>query len=237
MTDSMREIQLLHTFAALADTLVADYDLVDLLQLLVDRCQSLLEVSAAGILISGVHGDLELIVSTSEASRLVEVMQISAEAGPCIDCFRTGRPIALDDIRDAPNEWSQFRDSAIDMGFLSIQAVPMRLRDRTIGTLNLLRSTVGPMPDNDLIAAQALADVATIGIIQERTIRESDTIRQQLQHALDTRIVIEQAKGVVAHQRSIPPDDAFDVIRKYARTNQIALSLVATQLIQHQLVL
>lgn len=164
-------------------------------------------------------------------------MQISAEAGPCIDCFRTGHPIALDDIRDAPAAWSQFQDSAVSLGFLAIQAVPLRLRDSTIGTLNLLRTTVGPLAENDLVAAQALADVATIGIIQERTIREADTVRQQLQHALDTRIVIEQAKGVVAHQRSIAPDDAFDIIRRYARTNQLPLSHVATQLIQRQLVL
>lgn len=237
MTDPTREMQLLQTFAALADTLVADYDVVDLLQLLVDRCQSLFDVSAAGILLSDDQGDLELIVSTSEASRLVEVMQISAEAGPCIDCFRTGRAVSLDDIREAPAAWSQFRDGALDLGFLAIHAVPLRLRDSTIGTLNLMREEVGPLPENDRVAAQALADVATIGIIQERAIREADTVRQQLQRALDTRIVIEQAKGVVAHQLSIAPDDAFSVIRRYARKNQLPLSLVATQLVQRTLVL
>jgi GAF domain-containing protein len=237
MTDSTKQMQLLQTFAALADTLVADYDVVDLLQLLVDRCQLLFDVSAAGILLSDEHGDLELVVSTSEASRLVELMQLSAEAGPCIDCFRTGRPIALDDISRAPAEWSQFRDSAVSLGFSSIQAVPLRLRDSTIGTLNLLRSEVGSLEENDLVAAQALADVATIGIIQERRIREADTVRQQLQRALDTRIVIEQAKGVVAHQHSIAPDDAFDVIRGYARSNHLPLTFVATQLVQHKIVL
>jgi transcriptional regulator with GAF, ATPase, and Fis domain len=236
MTDSTKQMQLLQTFAALADTLVADYDVVDLLQLLVDRCQLLFDVSA-GILISDDQGDLELVVSTSEASRLVEVMQISAEAGPCIDCFRTGQPVALDDISRAPEEWSQFRDSALSLGFNAVHAVPLRLRDSTIGTLNLLKADNGPLAHEDLIAAQALADVATIGIIQERTIREVDTVRQQLQRALDTRIIIEQAKGVVAHNRSIAPDDAFDVIRHYARANHLPLTLVATQLVQHRLVL
>jgi len=237
MTDSTREMQLVQTFAALADTLVADYDVVDLLQLLVDRCQHLFDVSAAGILLSDESGDLELVVSTSEASRLVELMQLSAEAGPCIECFRSGRPVSLDDISEAPSEWSDFQQSALSLGFFSIQAVPLRLRDSTIGTLNLLRADVGPMPQNDVVAAQALADVATIGIIQERRIRESDAVRQQLQRALNTRIVIEQAKGVVAHQRSIAPDDAFEVIRRYARSNHLPLTHVATDLVERRLTL
>jgi transcriptional regulator with GAF, ATPase, and Fis domain len=235
MTESTREQQLLQTFAALADTLVADYDVVDLMQTLVDRCLLLLDVTAAGILLADDQGDLELVVSTSEASRLVETMQLSADAGPCIECFRTGRAVAIDDIRSSPAEWQPFRDQALDQGFLSVQALPLRLRESTIGTLNLMRTVSGPLPEGDLIAAQALADVATIGIIQERTLREAETVREQLQNALSTRIVIEQAKGVVAHQRSVTTEQAFEVIRSYARSHRQSLTFVATELVNRRL--
>jgi transcriptional regulator with GAF, ATPase, and Fis domain len=234
MTES-REVELLSTFAILADTLVTDYDIVDLLQTLVDRCQVLLDTTAAGILLADGDGDLELIVSTSEASRLVETMQISAAAGPCIESYTSGLPVTLADIAEAPPEWSLFRDRALELGFHSVHAIPLKLRETTIGTLNLLREAEGLLPEHDLIAAQALADVATIGIIQERTLRESDAVRRQLQHALNSRVVIEQAKGVVAHQRSIDPERAFDLIRDYARSRRLSISHVARALVERTL--
>lgn len=235
MTRTDRESTLLQTFAILADTLVADYDIVDLLQTLVDRCKLLLDATAAGILLADEHGELELVASTSESSRLVEMMQISADAGPCIESFATGQPVTVSDIRQSPPAWHAFQESALELGFLSVHAIPMRLRDATIGTLNLLRDETGVLPDDDLLAARALADVATIGVLQERAIRERDSVREQLQNALDSRVIIEQAKGVVAHQRSIPPEDAFDLIRAYARTNRLSLSAVSRQLIEHSL--
>jgi transcriptional regulator with GAF, ATPase, and Fis domain len=234
MTES-REVELLSTFAILADTLVTDYDIVDLLQTLVDRCQVLLDTTAAGILLADGDGDLELIVSTSEASRLVETMQISAAAGPCIESYTSGLPVTLADIAEAPPEWSLFRDRALELGFHSVHAIPLKLRETTIGTLNLLREAEGLLPEHDLIAAQALADVATIGIIQERTLRESDAVRRQLQHALNSRVVIEQAKGVVAHQRSIDPERAFDLMRDYARSRRLSISHVARALVERTL--
>jgi GAF domain-containing protein len=235
MTLERREAELLQTFALLADTLVADYDVVDLLQTLVDRCQLLLDTTAAGIMLADDHGELELIVSTSEASNLVETMQISADAGPCIESFASGRTVSLTDIRDAPDEWRVFRDSALEQGFRSVHAMPLKLREITIGTLNLLRDDTGELPEHDLVAARALADVATIGIIQERTIRETDVVREQLQNALNSRITIEQAKGVVAHRRSITPEEAFEVIRAYARSHQMTLSSVAAALVDRSL--
>lgn len=235
MTEERRETELLQTFALLADTLVADYDVVDMLQTLVDRCQLLLDTTAAGILLADVHGELELVVSTSEASNLVETMQISADAGPCIESFASGRAVSLTDIRDAPHEWRVFRDSALEQGFRSVHAIPLKLREITIGTLNLLRDEPGSLPERDLVAARALADVATIGIIQERTIRETDTVRAQLQKALNSRITIEQAKGVVAHRKSVSPEDAFDLIRAYARSHRMTLSSVAAALVDRSL--
>lgn len=230
-----REMRLLQSFATLADTLVDDYDVVDLLQALVDTCGELLEFTAAGILLEDGRGDLELVASTSEGSRLVETMQLSAEAGPCIQCYRSGEVVSVPHIAASPSEWAAFRESALAQGFRSVDAVPLRLRDATIGTLNLLRTTPGPPDPADLLTARALADVATIGILHERTLREAEVLSQQLQVALNTRVVIEQAKGVVAFTNGIPIDEAFGIIRGYARRNGLAIREVAARLIARQL--
>jgi GAF domain-containing protein len=175
------------------------------------------------------------MASTSESSRLVEMLQVSAEAGPCIESFRSGRAVSLPDIEEAPAEWSSFRRTALDQGYRSVEALPLRLRETTIGTLNLLRSEPGRCPADDLTAAQAFADVATIGILHERSIRESTVLAEQLQAALNSRIVIEQAKGVVAHTRGVPIDDAFTLIRDYARSHRLGLSHVAAGLVDRSL--
>lgn len=230
-----REQQLVQAFAVLADTLVADYDVVDLLQTLVETCSGLLGATASGVLLADETGELDVVASTSEASRLVEVMQLSASAGPCIESFRTGQVVSLPDIRESPEEWSRFRDKALDLGFTAVDALPMRLRDETIGTLNLLRAEPGEMNEDDLIAARAFADVATIGILHERTLAHSDEVRQQLQTALDSRVLIEQAKGVVAYTRRVPVEDAFTIIRQYARSHQARLSDVAAAIVDRRL--
>ena len=230
-----REMRLLHTFATLADTLVDDYDVVDLLQTLVETCADLMDSTAAGILLEDGRGDLELIASTSEGSRLVETMQLSAEAGPCIQSYRTGEVVSIADIAQAPSAWAEFRASALAQGFVAADAVPLRLRDTTIGTLNLLRTSPSAQRDADLLTARALADVATIGILHERTLREAEALSQQLQVALNTRVVIEQAKGVVAFTNGIPIDEAFDVIRGYARRNRVAIREVAARLVAREL--
>lgn len=231
MSSETRETLLLKTFAHLADTLVADYDVVDLLQTLVDTCCDALETDAAGILLAGSSGELEVIVSTSEASRFVETLQVGAEAGPCIECFRRGEVVSVPDLRQGPPEWAEFTAGALEQGFLSVHAVPMRLRETTIGTLNLLRESTGELGENDVLAAQALADVATIGILQERSIRETTVLAEQLQRALDRRIVIEQAKGVVAHTNRVSIDNAFEMMRAYARSHQLPVSVVAGRLV------
>lgn len=231
MSDLTRESELLRTFAKLADTLVADYDVVDLLQLLVDSCHDLLNSTAAGILLADSSGQLEVLASTSEAARLVEIMQLSAEAGPCIESFRTGRVVSVPNITDSRGDWSQFRDSALEQGFASIDSIPLRLRDTTIGALNLLRASPGEMDASDLVAAQAFADVATIGILHERSLRQSTLVKDQLQAALNSRIVVEQAKGVIAHLHGVSVDDAFTLIRDYARKNRAGIGHVAQQIV------
>ncbi|MGO4595658.1 ANTAR domain-containing protein [Leifsonia sp. 2TAF2] len=230
-----REQQLVRAFAVLADTMVDDYDVVDLLQTLVETCNDLLGTTASGVLLADDNDELDVVASTSEASRLVEVMQLSASAGPCIESFQTGRVVSVPDISRSPEEWSKFRAKALDLGFNAVDAVPMRLRDHTIGTLNLLRAETGELPEDDLIAARAFADVATIGILHERTLAESSRVRQQLQTALDSRVLIEQAKGVVAYTRRISVEEAFTVIREYARSHQARLSVVAQAIIERTL--
>jgi len=235
MSETTFDSRLLGILTTLADTLVDDYDIVDLLQTLVDACRDVLGISAAGILLADETGELELIVSTSEASRLVEVMQLGAEAGPCIECFRTGAPVSVPAIADAPVEWSGFRAEALAQGFHSVYAVPLRLREKTIGTLNLLNTEEGLLDESSRVAARAFADVATIGILHERSLRQSEILTQQLQQALNSRVRIEQAKGVVSYTMGVSIGDAFDVIRQYARRHQLPLSVVATRIVDREL--
>lgn len=222
--------ELLQTFALLTQTLVAGYDVVDLLQTVVERSRSLLDATDAGIMLAADDDTLELIASTSESGRLVEALQISADAGPCIESFVSGHIVSVDDEPATPAAWAPFSGLASELGFRSVHAVPLRLQDLTIGTLNLLRHAPGELRERELVAARALADVATIGIVQERSLRETQTVREKLRNALGTRVVIEQAKGVVAQLRSISPEAAFAVIRDYSRTHQLPMSHVASAL-------
>ena len=237
MTSSTRLTDILQAFAKLADTLVADFEVVDLLQTLCDTCRDALDASEVGILLLDGGGGLEVIASTNESSRLVEAMELSAEAGPCIETFRTGRVVSVPDISSVPDEWAAFRGAALELGFHSTHAVPMRLRDTTIGTLNLLRNAPGSLNDDDAVAAQALADVATIGILQERAAREERVVREQLQTALNSRVVIEQAKGVVAHTNGVDVDAAFQLIRQHARSHQVSIMTVASAVVNRSLTL
>jgi GAF domain-containing protein len=230
-----RQARLLETFAKLADTLVADYDVVDLLQTLVDSCRDLLDATDAGILLSNSAGQLELIASTSEAMHLVETIQLAAHAGPCIECYRTSRVVSVPDITQSPAEWSEFQRSALANGFTAIDAIPMRLRDVTIGTLNLLRATPGLPAADDIAAAQAFADVATIGILHERAYNDTQSLAHQLQSALDSRVTIEQAKGVVSFTAHVPVTEAFHLIRSYARGRGMRLGDVAARIVSREL--
>jgi len=226
-----RTERLFDAFATLADTLVAGYDVLDLLQSLVEYCHELLDVDSAGILLANADGELEVVASTNEANTLVEIMQLDANAGPCLESFRTRAVVSVPDIDVDSDRWPDFAAIAGAQGIHSVYAIPLRLRQTTIGTLNLMREQRGEINQYDIRAAQALADVATIGILQERTIRDASTIRDQLQQALSSRIVIEQAKGVVAETAKVSMDTAFERIRSHARKHQTPLSEVARQLV------
>jgi transcriptional regulator with GAF, ATPase, and Fis domain len=235
VSETTREAQLLDAFATLADTLVVGYDVVDLLQTLVETCADVLDVAEAGILLSADDAPLELVASTSEKANVVETIQLAAEFGPCIACFRSGAPVSVPDLAVDSERWPEFARSARSQGFVSVYALPLRLRADTIGTLNLFGTEPGVLNDRDVRAAQALADVATIGILHERNLRAGDELRGQLQRALESRVVIEQAKGVLAHSRDIAPDDAFAVLRRYARSERLPLDRVAREVVERRL--
>jgi len=237
MASDTRERRLTSAFVTLADTLVAGYDVVDLLQTLVDTCADLLDASAAGLMLADASGELAVVASTSEKSRLVETMQLSSGFGPCVECFTTGAPVTVSDVNELGDRWPGFREAALEQGFRSVHGVPLRLRGNVIGTLNLFRTTIGALTDEDLSVAQGLADVATIGILQERAIREADIATKQLQHALDSRVLIEQAKGVIAYMRDLDMDQAFQTLRSYSRSNNLNLRDVAELVVSRSLTL
>lgn len=226
-----RETRLLHAFVDLADTLVDDYDIVDVLHQLVESCVDLFDATAAGLLLSDQRGGLELLASSSEQSRLLELFQLQADEGPCLDCFRTGEPVSAPDIGAESTRWPRFSAQAVDQGFLAVHAVPLRLRGQTIGALNLFAIRVGPMHPQDLRVARALADTATIGILQERAIHRGEVLTEQLQAALNNRITIEQAKGVLAHAGDLDMSEAFQLLRRYGRANSTRLSEIAHRVV------
>jgi GAF domain-containing protein len=226
-----REASLTQTFVELADNLVADFDVVELLTVLADRCVEVLGVGAAGLMLAAPDGNLRVMASSSEAMRVLELFEIQAQEGPCLDCHRTGDPVSASDLSVADRRWPRFAPEAVAAGFLSVQALPMRLRGAVVGALNLFHHHRGEMARPDVVAAQALADVATIAILQHRAAQEAQTLNEQLNQALNTRIVIEQAKGMVAEGLGLELDAAFTALRSHARNNNRRLADIANDLI------
>jgi transcriptional regulator with GAF, ATPase, and Fis domain len=226
-----REHTLTDAFVELADTLVSDYDVTDLLHNLAERCVELLQAAASGILLSDQRGSLHLMASSTEQARLVELFVLQTAEGPCLDAFRTGAPVAAPDLAAAADRWPRFTAAAAAAGYAGSHAFPLRLRDDTIGALNLFTSTAGALPAADQRVARALADVATIGILQERAIARGELLIEQLQGALTSRIVIEQAKGILTAHADIDMDEAFARLRHYSRSTNTRLTDVARSLI------
>jgi transcriptional regulator with GAF, ATPase, and Fis domain len=209
------------TCVDLADTMVADFDVIDFLHLLTDRTVALLAASAAGVMRAGPRGELRVAAASTEEAGLLELFQLQNDQGPCLDCFRTGRPVTAAGLPGPAPRWPRFARAAARAGFTTVEALPMPLRDQVIGALNLFRAEPGRFDPADLRIAQALADVATIGLPHERHVRRHETVAEQLQAALNSRVVIEQAKGKLAERLSIDMDRAFTMLRDYARnTNQ-----------------
>jgi transcriptional regulator with GAF, ATPase, and Fis domain len=226
-----REAQIINTFVHLADTLVADYDVIDFLHYLIERCIALVDVDEAGVMLADPHGRLHAVAASTERLRLLELFELQNHDGPCLDAFRSGDPVSARDLNEQHQHWPSFAGEAINIGFRSAHSVPMQLRDETIGAINLLRADVGVLTDTDSKLVSALADIATIGVLQQRRTSAALSTAAALQGALSSRVLIEQAKGVIAERSKISIDEAFDTLRKYARDHQQGLTIVAGQVV------
>jgi GAF domain-containing protein len=211
----------------MADTLVDDYDVVDLLTGLAGRCVTLLGASAAGVMLASPSGSLGLVASSSEAMRLLELFELQAQEGPCLDAFRTGERIEHEILVAGSGPWPAFTAAALQAGFRSAFAIPLRWRDVTLGALNVLSVSQEPMGDGDAIVARAFADLAALSIVQHRAGAEAKRLNEQLSGALTSRIVIEQAKGVISERAGVDLADAFARLRSYARSSNLRLTDVA----------
>jgi GAF domain-containing protein len=226
------EERLLRAFVMLADSLVSGFDVVGVLTDLSDACVDLLDADAAGLMVVDQRGQLQMMAASSEETRLLELLQLHTDEGPCVDCYRTQEPVEAKDDEAMAERWPKFAKAAGATGYHSVFSVPMRLRDQTIGALNLLRNVTGTMPDSDKRIVQALADVATIAILQHRRVIRTEEVTTQLQGALNTRIIIEQAKGLLAERESVELDTAFTMLRDYARPRGERLADVARAVVE-----
>ncbi|HWO62081.1 MAG TPA: GAF and ANTAR domain-containing protein [Umezawaea sp.] len=226
-SSSGRERVVSRTFVALADTLVADFDIADFLDVLTRSCVDLLEVSAAGVILIDPSGGLRVVSTSSQRAELLEMFAVQTEDGPCVECARGGHPTACADLASGGQRWPRFAAGAHECGYRAVQALPMRLRHQTVGVLSLLNTQPGALDDDHVQLGQALADVATIGILQHRTIRQADQVADQLQTALTSRVAIEQARGVLAERGNLSMDDAFARLRGFARANNRPLTPLA----------
>jgi GAF domain-containing protein len=225
-----RERVLTEAFVSLADTLVTDYDVIDLLHRLCSDSVTLLPVDAAGLMLSDQRGTLRVVSSSTEQAHLVELFQLQANEGPCLDCFRTSRQVVSADLGHEAH-WPRFVEHARQAGYRSVHALPLRLRSETIGVLNLFGRAPGALSPQALRVGQALADVATIGILQERAVRRQEVLAEQLQAALNSRVIIEQAKGMLAERGQIDLPQAFALLRSHARAHQQRLSDLARDVV------
>lgn len=232
-----REHHLVDAFVTLTDSLVDDYDVVDLLQSLVDNAIGLFDASAAGILLANRRQELEVVVSTSERSNLIGLMQLDVGEGPCVEAFTTGTAVSVESQEEMRRRWPRFAAASERSGYASVHSIPLRLRETTLGSMNLFREVPGALNEDDAVAARALTDVATISILQQRTAEHATLTQAQLQRALDSRVVIEQAKGFISHTHHVDMDIAFRLLRTYARSHQASLSETARAVIRREVVL
>jgi hypothetical protein len=222
-----REEWLARTFVELADTLVADYDVVDFLSTLAERCVELLDSVEVGLVLLDRQGGLQVMASSTERMRVAELFEVQNEEGPCFDCQRGGQQVVNEPLDSAEDRWPRFGPMARAAGFRMVHALPLRLRRDVIGAMNIFDTELKEMSPQQVNISQALADAATIGILQERSVRQQVDVAGQLQGALNSRILIEQAKGVVAEQQKVTMEDAFAMLRGFSRHRRMPLSDVA----------
>lgn len=229
-----RERLLADTFLKLADTLVDDFDVIDVLTTLSARCVELLDAAATGILVADTRGDLHVMAASSEQVNVLELFQIQNEEGPCLDAFRTGQAVVHGDM-GGTSPWSRFASMALAVGFPSVHAFPLVLRGKVLGTLNLFMTEARPLPAMDVVVAQALAHAATLALLQDRAALNWQRLTAQLEGALNSRVTIEQAKGVISEVASIGTDEAFLRLRSFARSHNLKLTDAAAAVVNRTL--
>jgi GAF domain-containing protein len=228
-----REGAIVDAFVHLSDTLVEDYDVIDFLHYLTERCVELTDVDEVGVMIGALPGRLQAVAASTERSYLLELFELQNDDGPCLDAFRGGITVNAEDLSEEAARWPKFTPRAVAAGFGSVHSVPMRLRNEVIGAVNLLCVKPGALSSDDTRLVRALSDIATVGILQQRTISEVAVINTHLAAALNSRIRIEQAKGVVAERAGTTVDEAFAMIRTYARSHQLGLTAVCEGIVDH----
>jgi GAF domain-containing protein len=230
--DAVRRADALsEAFVGLADTLVDDYDVIELLHRLTTFCVRLLPIDAAGIVLADQRGDPQVLAASTEQARIVQQLQVDSGEGPGLECFRTSRDVAIADLREDGRRWPAFAERAEREGFRAVHAVPLRLRTQTIGALNIFRAAPGLLMAEDIRIGQGLADMATIGILHERAFNQRTVVVEQLQLALTSRVIIEQAKGVLAERFGVDMAEAFAMLRRYARNNNLRLAEVSRDVV------
>jgi transcriptional regulator with GAF, ATPase, and Fis domain len=221
---SSSDRQVWQVFVQLAGTLVADFDVIEFLHTLAQHCVDLLGVSACGILLADHTGRLNLVATSTEQVRLLELSQSRAVEGPCVDAYRTRAPVSCPDMAAARDRWPDFAPAALSAGFAAVHALPMRLRDQAIGAVSLYCTQPSELGGQAAELGQALADVATIGILHERALHRREAVTEQMQKALSSLITIEQAKGVLAERLHVTIEEAFTLMRAYARDHGLKLA-------------
>lgn len=229
-----REREVTEAFVALVNSLVDGFDVLELLSGLTADCARLLDIDSAGLLLADCRGALHVVAASSEATRSLELFQLQREQGPCLDCYRTGTPVSAADLSQETGRWPQFVEAAAESGFASVHAVPLRLRDAVLGTLGLFGEHAGPLPEEDLVLAHALAHVASVAIVHGHAVADANAIADQLQRALTSRVVLEQAKGVIAQRGELDMDDAFEVLRRFARDHNQRLADVGRAVVSRE---
>jgi hypothetical protein len=230
-----RERKVINAFVHLSNELVDEYDIIDTLTTLTTSCADLLDVASAGLLLADESGVLHLVASSSERTRDLELFQLQREQGPCLDCYHGGKIVVSAGLPDMKQQWPMFSQAAELLGFESVHALPMRLREHALGAIGLFSEGVGHLNAADLALAQALVHVACVAIVNDKNASDRATINTQLQHALNSRVVLEQAKGVIAASGNLEMDVAFAVLRRYARDHGRRLSDVAEQVVGRRL--
>lgn len=232
---SGREHLVTEAFVSIVNSLVDGYDLLDLYLGLTADCARLLDIAEAGLLLADSRGVLHVMAASSEGTMALELLQLQREQGPCLDCFREGTPVLVPDLAQAQERWPEFVAAAHAAGFASVHALPMRLRDKVLGTLGLFGTRAGALAADDLELGQALAHVATVALVTERSSADGKALTAQLQAALTSRVTLEQAKGIVAQLGELNMDRAFAALRRYARDHNQRLADVAGHVVNREL--